>query len=153
MSFNTKKRWFADALTFVGAPPALAILGFYSEPGNWLWAIPIFLLTFPLLPIYMVGERIHNELDERDFKERTKDLSIVEWSDELIETSISDGEGDKITVSINSFEEIEEFDTKYEAELYLKALGYVEVKIKDNYTQTYWIKSKAHLKDSFSNEN
>jgi hypothetical protein len=151
---HMNKRTLGNALTTLGSPAMLGWMGTFNcftADGNLkdlLWAVPLTLITLPLLPVWLKGEKILTECNEEDFKKRTAHLPKVHNLSIADNVHIEESEG-KFFIwpfYIQDGEDGEPFDSEEETRTFLKNLGYIEVVDPNNYQGylcgTLWIKQK-----------
>ncbi len=143
------KKFFGRALTTIGSPAAYSLMVCFSSAqttdykANLIWAIPLSIITLPLLPAYLIGDKLLKKVEMETFNALTKHLAkvklpkdyayIVKVDDHwLIEPFHMEGEE-------------EEFDSEAEARLFLQCLHYHEVISEDaDVPLTFWIKDYRH---------
>lgn len=150
------KRQLGNALLSLGSPVMLGTLGIMSsfsadgDPKNLFWAVPLTVITLPLLPFYMEGEKLLGECDHEDFMARTTHLPKITHfpNDEYL--YIEEFENKFYVAPLPYLEDEGPFDSLAEARTFLENLGYQEVVYIKSLgadfpwekfpLQTYWIK-------------
>jgi hypothetical protein len=107
-----------------------------------VWTLPLTVVSLPLLPFYLEGEKFLLEANRKDFQTRTQYLPQVNGVKDF--ARIEEYQ-DKFFVYPFHIEEGEEpFNSMEDAKLFLHNLGYQEVVDFDKSTQfsleTLWIK-------------
>jgi len=151
------KRQLGTALMTLGSPAMLGAVGLMSvftadgDPKNLFWSVPLTIVSLPLLPIYMQGEKLLSECDQEDFLARTDTLPrVTELPSDY--TSIEEFEGKFYLEPTSSVYDEGPFYSMGEARTFLINMGYREaVYMKsieydnawEKYPfQTYWIKKQ-----------
>lgn len=149
------KRTLGNALTVLGSPAMLGAVGLMSvftadgNPANLLWAAPLVIISLPLLPVYMQGEKILRACNRQDFILRTQSLArVTELPHD--HTSIEKFEGKFYLQPTSAVYDEGPFDSLAEARTFLDNMGYREVvymkSIEFDHAweqyplDTYWIK-------------
>jgi hypothetical protein len=135
-----------ELLVTIGSPAALAALGLASigtaegKPSTLLWAIPLAIVTLPLLPFYLKGEQLLALANREEFQTRTAALPRVNLPKDF--AYIEEFEGEWYVQPFNYMDEVDTFDSQAEAIVWLVDHAYKEVVALDfpTATDTYWIK-------------
>jgi hypothetical protein len=149
------KRALGNALSAIGSPAMLGVFGVMGaftgggNPKQLLWAVPLAVVSFPVLPFYLHGEKILNECNHEDFIEMIGHLPRIAHlpNDHL---SIEEFEGEFFIDPLYYTEGEEKFTSLADARKFIESLGYQEVVYTKSLSaehawekyplQTYWIK-------------
>jgi hypothetical protein len=136
----------ARRLCLIGSPAAIGwygVMGVFSggggNPLHLLWAVPLCVVSLPVLPILLKGERLLRECQEEEFQKETAGLPhIVLPKDARWLDVAEDG-----TTYIGP--EYEEYTDEANARAWLQANGYQEVVASEhkNSTSTWFVKQEA----------
>ena len=146
MTILDKKRFFGNTFAMLGAPAIfgltasfLAVGGRDGEPWHLLWTVPLSVVALPLLPFWLLGDKIIRDVNEEEFHIRTKDLEKISLPKDYLYIVQLDG---KWMVEPLCLEDEEApFDSEDDARLFMKCLHYKEVlSIDSGRLQTFWIK-------------
>jgi len=141
------KRMVANILCWFGKPAKFAIAHainteFKLTNTNLWWSAPMSLMTFPLLPLALGGDKLLNEVDKKEFLERTRHLPKVYLPKDFLYIESSE-DGWLVQPFYDDGEE-EPFESEFDARLFLKNLHYHEVISKDtDRFLTFWIKDNV----------
>jgi hypothetical protein len=140
----------------IGSPAALGVVGTLGvftasgTPRTLLWSVPLTIVTLPLLPFWLLGEKMINEVENEEFELRVAELPHLDGplpEDFTYIEAFRDENEEKDRFYVNPFyymgnEDAEEpFDSEEEARLFLQSLGYHEVVFNSQGNRsTYWIK-------------
>lgn len=115
-----------------------------GNPLHLLWAIPVGLVTLPLLPIGTYGDKIIRECELDDFKKATSHLRCVSLPNEY--SYIDNDRGDQPNAwycIVNHYDDFHEFSSMEECRNWFLLNGFEEVVALDYPASltTYWIKN------------
>lgn len=146
------KKTIGTALTFIGGISPFSIISCTphgivdKNPLHLLWALPTAIITLPLLPIYLLGEKMLREVQREEFINKTWMLPSVKdlgKNFSYIESLADDDTGWIINPQYYMGTGEDGIYSSYEeAEEYLLEQGFSEV-VHEGYTEaysTYWIK-------------
>jgi hypothetical protein len=144
------KRSIAEGCLTVGTIPMICILQFTpyggGNPLHCLWALPIGLITLPLLPLGMWGDRVIREYELADFAKETAHLPHVKLPEHYAYIDNDKMEKVKSWYAIIDYtdEGFYECSSEEDAKTWLISKGYEEVVALDFPTAigTYWIKKE-----------
>lgn len=149
------KRTFGNILTTLGAPAGIGVwvsMGSVSLGGNplhLLWSVPLSIVSLPLLPLYLEGEKLLSQCDVEDFQEQTKHLPrVADPQDALYIEPTDDGK-----FLIGPLYDEDPFNSMMDARSFLQALGYQEVIDSDNPHPHLWGTIWVKLNETKGNNN
>lgn len=138
------KKFLGKFLTFVGAPSVFAgtrcLTGLVRSPIELAWALPLTLLTIPLMPFALAGSKIIDQCLLNEFKERAANLPRISLPEDYF--CIEKRKGKWLVQPLYNDGEEGSFATEAEAIGFLEALEFHEVlSVDTDRLITYWVKS------------
>lgn len=146
------KKTIGTILTYIGGVSPISIIS-CTPHGiadknllHLLWAVPTAIITLPLLPVYLLGEKMLGEVEREEFINKTWNLPRVkDLGENFSYIEPLDDDGAEWIVNPQYYMGSGEdgiFSSYKEAEDFLIAQGFSEV-VHEGYTEsysTYWIK-------------
>ena len=140
------KRLLGKVLRAIGTPSVFGMTSFfhsiaYDEKfSNLIWAAPLTVATLPLLPLFILGDKLSQQLDVKDFLKRTKDLPREHLPIDYLYLVQDDKEWKIEPLHMDGEEEA--FPSEADARYFLYTLNYREVLSKDtDRLMTFWVKN------------